>query len=285
VAPNAKSLILDLLSSLRGRPMPVRALVAAGSLFGISNESIRVALVRLCARAIIEHNERGQYRIAPAAQPVQAHVAAWMRIEERLVPWRGEWIGIHTGGLARGDRTQLRRRTRALHYLGFRTLAGHLFVRPDNLRGGVDAVRSELLGLGLDGAALVFAIGQLDAETEARARALWDGGALCRGYRETCAVLVRSAARLDTIPPHAAMVESFVLGGQAIRQLALDPLLPEPIVPAAARAALVDAMREYDRLGRACWRTFMKSHGAPHLQTPRTAVAARWPQPAMGVVA
>jgi hypothetical protein len=55
-------------------------------------------------------------------------------------------------------------------------------------------------------------------------------------------------------------------------------LLPEPIVPGGERAALVDALRTYDRLGRACWRTLMRSHGAPHLRAPRTAVTAGWPQ-------
>jgi phenylacetic acid degradation operon negative regulatory protein len=285
VLPTAKSLILDLLSSLRGQAMPVRALVAAGEVFEISAESIRVTLVRLCARGTIERNERGLYRIAPAAQPVQAHVAAWTRTEERLVAWRGGWIGVHTAGLDRADRTALRRRERALQFLGFAGLEPQLYVRPDNLRGGVDALRTELRELGLDAAALVFVISELDAAADARARALWDGAALCRAYRDTRASLTRSAERLERLAVRAAMVESFVLGGRAIRQLALDPLLPEPIVPAAERAGLVESMRQYDRLGRACWRTFMKSHGAPHLQTPRTAVAARWPQPAMGVVA
>jgi phenylacetic acid degradation operon negative regulatory protein len=260
--------------------MPVRALVAAGDVFSISAESIRVALVRLCAKATIERNERGLYRMAAAAQPVQAHVAAWTRTEERLVPWRGGWIGVHTAGLERGDRSAVRRRERALQFLGLRALDAHLFVRPDNLRGGADALRAELHGLGLDPAALVFAIAELDAAADARARALWNGAALCRAYRESCAALTRSSAHLERLPEREAMVESFVLGGRAIRQLALDPLLPQPIVPAGARAALVEAMRQYDRLGRACWRSFMKAHGAPHLQTPRTAVAARWPQSA-----
>ncbi len=276
--PTPRSLILDLLSSLRGQAMPVRALVAAGGVFGISAESIRVALVRLCGRGTIERTERSTYRIAPAAQPVQQHVAAWTRTEERLVPWRGGWVGAYAGGLERADRTRVRRRERALQFLGFRALEPHLFVRPDNLQGGVDAVRAELQALGLEPAALVFAMAQLDPTAERRARALWDGRALDRGYRETRAALARSAARLERMPAREAMVESFVLGGQVIRQLALDPLLPEPIVAAGERAALVDAMRQYDRLGRACWRAFMRSHGAPHLQTPRTAVAARWPQ-------
>ena len=39
----------------------------------------------------------------------------------------------------------------------------------------------------------------------------------------------------------------------ALRQLVLDPLLPEPIVPAAERRALIEAMQRYDRLGRTAW--------------------------------
>ena len=49
------------------------------------------------------------------------------------------------------------------------------------------------------------------------------------------------------------MRESFLLGGQAIRQLVLDPLLPEPIVAVAPRQALVAAVGDYDRVGRGVW--------------------------------
>jgi len=285
VQPTAQSLILDLLSSVRGQPIPVRALVAAGELFDISAESIRVALVRLCVRGTIAHNERGRYCLAARAEPVQAHVTSWTHLEDRLVPWRGGWIGVHTGGLERTDRTRVRRRERALDLLGFRLLDPHLFVRPDNLRGGVDAARVMLRGLGLVAAALVFALAELDDDTERRARTLWDGAALCRDYRATIATLTRSAAGLERMPSRQAMTESFVLGGHAIRQLAHDPLLPEPIVPAAERVALVEQMRIYDRLGRELWRGFMHTHRAPHLRAPRTAVPVRATRRAVGATA
>jgi phenylacetic acid degradation operon negative regulatory protein len=64
------------------------------------------------------------------------------------------------------------------------------------------------------------------------------------------------------------MVETFILGGRAIHQLVYDPLLPEPIVPAAERRALIDLTRRYDRLGRDCWSRFMRAHGAPARRTP-----------------
>ncbi len=280
--PTAQSLVLDLLSSVRGQPIPVRALVAAGELFAISAESIRVALVRLCVRGTIAHNERGRYCLAPSAEPVQAHVTSWTHLEDRVVPWRGGWIGVHTAGLERVDRTRIRRRERALDLLGLRALEPHLFVRPDNLRGGVEGVRLGLHALGLEASAPVFALTQLDDATERRARALWDGEALRRDYRTTVATLTRSAAGLQRLPLQRAMTESFVLGGHAIRQLAHDPLLPEPIAPTAERAALVEQMRSYDRIGRDLWRGFMQAHRAPHLRAPRTAVPVRAPRRAVG---
>jgi hypothetical protein len=64
------------------------------------------------------------------------------------------------------------------------------------------------------------------------------------------------------------MVESFLVGGRALRQLAFDPLLPEAIVAAAPRREFVDELRRYDRLGRAHWRSFMRAQGIPSLESP-----------------
>jgi hypothetical protein len=53
-----------------------------------------------------------------------------------------------------------------------------------------------------------------------------------------------------------------------IRELVLDPLLPEPLAPEAERRALALAMRRYDRAGRRAWASFMARFGAPHVATP-----------------
>jgi phenylacetic acid degradation operon negative regulatory protein len=265
VTPTAKSLILDLLSTARRQTMPVRALVEAADLFGISGNSVRVALARLYSAGRVERDRRGRYRLAASALAVQRHVAAWSQLEQRMVAWRGGWIGLYTAGLQPERRWLRRRRERALDFFGFRALGPGLWVRPDNLRGGVAELRPRLRALGLGAEAPIFAVHELDPETDARARGLWDGGALCRGYRETRDDLARSAQRLHSLTPERAMVESFLVGGRALRQLAFDPLLPEPIVPAAPRRALVDELRRYDRSGRAYWRAFMKARGVPDL--------------------
>jgi phenylacetic acid degradation operon negative regulatory protein len=276
VAPTAKSFILDLLSTLRTGAMPVRALVAAAARFGIAENSIRVALARLLATHQVERDARGRYRLGAGAEPMNRHIASWRTLSQRMRAWSGAWVGVHTAEphpAATGRAAEAG--GRALRFLGFRSLEPGLDLRPDNLRGGVPAVREELRALGLDPHAVVFELRSLDRAREARARSLWNASLLRDTYRDLGSELARSSARLPRLSEGEAMVESFLLGGRVIRQLVIDPLLPEPIFPCAARDDLVEAMRHYDRLGRGCWARFLGRYQVPHLRAPAdTGIAA-----------
>jgi phenylacetic acid degradation operon negative regulatory protein len=253
-----KALIFDLLSTVPKSAMPVGSLIAAGQLFDISENNVRVTLARLRAAGMIDQDDRGQYRLAQGAASVGRHVTTWRNVEQRVRAWDGGWIGVHTAAVQRSERRAHRHGDRALRFLGFERFEAGLHLRPDNLVGGVDAVRQRLYELGLDAKAMVFGIHDLDRDAEHRARRLWNSDALRDGYRASLASLKRSERRLATLPAHAALVESFVLGGRVIRQIVLDPLLPEPLVPTNERRSLVEAMCRYDRAGRACWSAFLK---------------------------
>ncbi len=259
--PSPRSLVLDLLSTLRDGSLPVGALVAAAGLFDIPENGVRVALSRLLARGLAVRDERGRYRLGPRAAALNERVVSWRRLEERLRRWDGGWLGVQHAD-RRGRRGEAAER--ALRLLGFARLAPGLRVRPDNLRGGVESARDELSALGLEPEALVFTLGGLDPRTEARARRLWDTTALRERYAESLRVLAASEARLPSLAEADAMVESFALGGRVIRALVQDPLLPEPLVPADERRAVVAALRRYDRAGRRSWAAFLARHGAPH---------------------
>ena len=241
--------------------MPVGALIQAGQLFELAENSVRVALARLVGAGQVERDERGRYRLGAQAAPVDRHVHAWRRLEERLVSWNGSWIGVCAGTL------ESARRERALRWLGLRELASGLEIRPQNLRGGASAVRDELRQLGF-GDALVFELADLDGAAHLRACRLWDVEELRRTYLACRAELEESRKRLVSVAEREGMVESYLVGGRVIRQLAFDPLLPEPILPAAERDALVEAMRRYDRLGRAHWADFLERHGVITHGTP-----------------
>lgn len=271
VTPTPRGLILDLLSTLRGDAMPVRALVAAGELFGLGENPLRVALARLLAAGTVERDERGSYRLGPPGAAVKRHVVAWKSGEERVVAWRGGWLAAHTGRKRAerrdGDRAERRREARALGWLGFRPLFPSIEVRPDNLAGGVEAVRERLRDLGARHDLPLFTARDFDAATESRAHALWDVAALGRAYAQARARLESSMARLDRLSPRAALVESFSVGGAAIRLLALDPVLPDELLPGRERRALAIALGEYDRRGRRHWSEFMRGFGLSRTRT------------------
>lgn len=252
--PNPRQLILNLLLAAEDGELSARDAVTSCALFGIRENSVRVALVRLASAGLIEAAERGSYRLGASGAGLAAEVSTWRSAEKRVRAWQGGWVAVHVGNLLRSDRVALRARDRALLLLGLRELDRGLFVRPDNLTGGVAGVRERLHKLGLQEDAAVFLISQLDDEREARARTLWDGKSLNKSYRQTRQKIEKWQERADQLEPDAAARESFLLGNDAIRQLVFDPLLPDPLVDIVERRAFAAAVIELDRVGHAIWR-------------------------------
>lgn len=251
--PTAKKLLLDLLLAVDPQPVAARNAVGACALFGIGESNARVTLTRLAANGMIESAERGSYRLSPSAHEVATEIAGWRRLDARLRPWSGEYVCVHTAALGRSDRVALRRRRRALDMLGFRKLSRGLHLRPDNVETDTEAVRRRLRTLGLDGSAQIFlardfADGDLD-----RIDGLWDRDALNAGYRDTHARLTDWLEHRQHLELETAARESFLLGGDAIRRLVFDPLLPEPMVDTEARRQLLATTRHFDQVGQAIW--------------------------------
>lgn len=258
-----KHLLLELLLASSEDPLPVSHAVAAGAVFGISENHVRVTLARLAAQDMVLATERGAYRLGPAAQTLAQDVANWRSAEQRLRPWNGQYISVHCGALARSDRSATQQRERALHLLGFAELQRDFYLRPDNIEPDIAAIRQRLHTLGLETSAVVCSCSSFDPATEAAIDALWDGTALNLGYRTTQQRLKHWLAGAARLPIAQAAREAFFLGGAAIRQLVYDPLLPEPMVDGALRQAFIDSVHTFDAAGRAIWNRFYDSLPMP----------------------
>lgn len=256
--PEPRHLILNLLLGAAQRRLSAREAVAACALFGIRENSVRVTLARLSAAGLVEAVDRGEYRLGPGAARLADEVATWRDAQRRVRDWNGAWIAVHVGDLGRSDRAALRARDRALGMLGLRELDRGLFLRPDNLAGGVDAARERLLKLGLEPGAAVFVAHGFDAARERRAAALWDGRALTRAWHATRVQLDDWLARAGSLALEGAAREAYLLGNAAIRQLVFDPLLPAPLVDVQARRDFVDAVLRFDVAGHAIWDRFLR---------------------------
>ncbi len=266
----ARNLILNTLLAAGDAGQSARQAIASCALFGISENSVRVALVRLAADGLIESTGRGCYRLGPGALALARDVATWRSAESRVRDWDGSWIAVHVAALGRSDRVALRTRNRALALLGLRELDPGLHVRPDNLVGGVEFVRMRLHGLGLEPAAAVFVASELDPDRDARARGLWDGKALDGNYRSTRRKLERWLDGADSLDPDVAAREAFLLGNDAIHLLVFDPLLPAPLVDVQERRAFAATVRRHDEAGRAIWRRLRLTPGGADVAPPHS---------------
>lgn len=257
VTPTPRQLILKLLLAAENGELEAASAVRACALFKLSANNTRVALARLQNAQLIETVARGAYRLGPAGRALGEEVAAWRRAEERLRTWDGSWVVALTAALGRSDRKALRARERAFAFVGMRELDDGLFVRPDNLVGGVAQTRERLLSLGLERSTAVFQAQQFDQDREARAVRLWDPQAIATKYQERQQALEASMARFATLPIEDAARETYLLGDQAVRQIVFDPMLPQPIVNAEHRCSFRQVVKRYDDVGHQIWRDFL----------------------------
>lgn len=261
--PTPKGLILNLLLAANGRALSAADAIASARLFGLRDNSVRVALVRLNAAGLIASAGRGAYVLGPQAVGLASDIAGWRNAETSTCDWDGSWLTVCTAALPRSDRSALSLRERALALLGFKPLSEGLSVRPANLVGHAQAVRARLHALGLSPAAPVFVAHSFDAALNRRARGLWDELALDATYARTRQRLERWLADSKGLDTEAAARESYLLGNAAIRQLVFDPLLPEPLVDTRARRDFRDAVRHFDAEGHRIWQRLLPSLRPP----------------------
>lgn len=263
MSADPRSLVLSLLLGVQaGGPaeLGARELVNACALFGLPENSVRVALARATAAGLLVTPRRGSYALGPQARPLADEVGRWRRIEEVMVDWHGDWIAVHVGATGRSDRPALRARERAFGLLGLAEFERGLHLRPDNIAGGAEALRARLRQLVPAGheTGTVMRIGEMAVPDAERACRLWDAAALDLGYRDTTARLESWLDKAHRLPLERAAREAFELGNAAIRRLVFDPLLPAPLVDAEARSRFIQTVARYDDAGQAIWRRFLE---------------------------
>ncbi len=266
--PSPRSLILSLLlgAQVRGDgTLGVRELLAACAVFGLPENSVRVALARAVAAGLLVAPKRGHYALGPKARPLADEVRRWRDIAGQLVGWNGTWIAVHAGATRRSDRPALRARERAFGLLGLAEFERGLHLRPNNLAGGAAALRERLRALLPDGAdaGTVFVVTDLAPADTTRARRLWDVAVLNAAYRDTAAELSSWLEKSGRLPVDRAAREAFTLGNDAIRRIVFDPLLPAPLVDARARDRFIATVARFDTAGQAIWRRFLAEARKP----------------------
>lgn len=254
----APTLITTLLSAFPEDEISVQALLRASVLFGVSERGIRVALGRLSAEKKVQNTSRGNYMSARRAGTVHRAVVDWRPAETRIVPWDGKWLCMIGAAVSRGDRTPLNRHERALKFHGFRELLPSFWVRPANLKAGLE-VSDELRQLGLHPHAHLMVASQLEGGLDTKARKLWKAEHLEKTYASNVKMLDTSMQHLNRLTAEDGLVETLTYGRAVTRDIVLDPLLPQELVDVELRRSMIEHMKAYDDIGHKLWRNFLFS--------------------------
>ncbi len=247
-----KSLILGLLQASKVGQVSVKSLISVGEMFGFTGNTIRVTATRLIREGKLESDERGLYRLSDQIDPFSKFVESWRTGENRLVPWDGSWMCYLAPPIT--ARLQAKNK-KTLHRPGFRKGRLNLWIRPNNLKIGIHGIGKIITQLGIIEKGELFVGRDFDEKLiEQWKKYLWPIEELAKAQQDCVIKMEKSAERIFKMPLNNALVESYLMGHEAIILLITDPLLPKELMDSTHRIALTQAMLEYDVLGKIIWR-------------------------------
>ena len=254
-----RTLILNIVMAAEVKTLSIQDIISVCELFDVKANSVRVNVQRLTSDRLLSCVHRGLYQLGPAAKLMANQLSEWRNALQRIVPWRGDWLGVHCGSLGRTDRKALKNRERALFLNGFKELDRSLYIRPNNLIGGLDTVKIRLESMGLENGAIHLKISDFEPAVKSGIPGLWNFSDLNSGYTKSTTTLQNWLNQYESLEIQEAARQSFMLGNEAIKQMIYDPLLPEEWINGTARQAFIEILKEFDNTGHSIWRTVLEN--------------------------
>ena len=263
-----KNLLLGVMQTGSEHAIPIRMVTEIGRLFGFSSNVMRVNVTRLLSSGTLEQDDRGFYRLNAESNIRSSLVDSWHLGESRRVPWNQSWLMCCLP--EKKTITNDKQTVQALSYLGFQPSEASKWVRPHNLSLTRSEVEKRLALLGITPHAQLYVISECDDAMALRWRkTLWPIQTHQKNYQAQIKIIKQSKKALKKMPLDQAVVESFKVGSQVVNTLAIDPLLPEEIMPSKHRQELTELMHEYDLLGQEIWHNKFRELELDHIDAPK----------------
>jgi len=209
----ARSVLASTLLGADPPELPVSHLVYVADLFGINENSARVALSRMAASGEVVTSGSGRYRLV--GRLLERQQRQLLSRAGRTGKWSGSWHMVALTTTATADVRGQRRRSLTAARLA--ELRQGLWLRPDNL--------ALELGSDLRQEATVFSA-RPEVEPAKLAATLWDLSSWASEAR-------RLLRELREATPHGRddLAPGFVVSAAVLRHFQADPLLPLELLP------------------------------------------------------
>jgi phenylacetic acid degradation operon negative regulatory protein len=220
----ARSVLASALLGADEPRLPVAALIAVASLFGISAGATRTCLWRMVSSGELVSDD-GSYALTGHLLDRRHRVDDAAHPETTARRWNGQWelAVVSRERRSAADRGALRKAAAALHLAEIKE---GVWIRPDNL----DPDRSPELRAILDGQCVHFRAADSDIDVD-MVRSIFGLDAWARDARRLIAAMDDELNRATTPGATANFRNQFALAVAVVRHLQLDPLLPVPLMP------------------------------------------------------
>ncbi|HCM27774.1 MAG TPA: hypothetical protein DIC34_14725 [Treponema sp.] len=219
--------IFGFLVSLRARELSVDQLMAFGAPLGITATNLRSSLSRMAAKGLVEARKEGKrafYSLAPKGQRIGGNVGLHFR-EPDWSGWDGSWWGAFFSMPEAKERYALQKKLAAYR---LRPLYPGFWARPYREAEGIGEAFASRASEGR------FELARLTFEraiTRERAAEAFGLEAIAARLAGAAATAEASISRLDASGAEEAFAQWMRLGHELVNALALDPLLPPPLLP------------------------------------------------------
>ena len=254
--------VYDVLALWDPHPVPVRHLVAVARLFSFTENATRVGIRRLVLRERVQSAKAGDsagYRLTERHREINVHVRQACARRPRR-PWDGGWLQVLLS--VPDDRRKARSKIQdALKVWHFASPYRGVWMRPAN----IDVTEYELLETLRErleeGHLDVMRCELVDPDRErAMADALWQAPTKAAVYRDAVSQLDAMASDAAALPLEEALVDTWLLGRDAVRLVYFDPQLPRELLPPEWPGdALRRSYARFRRAGMRLWIEFARA--------------------------
>ncbi|EPF70086.1 hypothetical protein [Acinetobacter rudis] len=265
IQPIAKDFLLKILGVVDNDALDITAAIRAGAVFDLSPNNIRVAINRLQSSGLIEPITRGAYQLSIKGRVLRDEISLWRTAEHFTQTWDGSWIAALTTTVNKSNRTLSRNTNRAFGLVGMQELHAGLYIRPNNIKNGVNSIKKKLLSLECDPNIVLFNAQDFDELYTQKATQLWDTVQMQKSYLEQIHILNESLINIKNMQLKDAARETYSLGDHAIKKIIFDPLLPAPLVSVESRLEFRQTLIEYDKVGHRVWSALLQGESSTNL--------------------
>jgi len=249
---SVEDLILAVLHAVSMEKVPQHMLIQIGEYMGLSADVIKLSLDDLIKRDYIESDDDLAYSILPKRTLFSQHFEQWRLSEKRRIPWDGSWIVCELPK-APENTSDRKKSLWALGLLGFRK-SDRGMLRPNNLLGGIDALRIKLSIFGIEDSAELYSINDYSEYIQDHLKTnIWPIDQLNEKYDQNYLKVETGLEMINGTVSKTVLIYALKTGYEGITLLATDPLLPEEMQDPSSRIKLTRIMKEYESLGKKYW--------------------------------